>query len=67
MYNHVKTVFWRVHALDLAIFRTYFFVMDSGVPPCDQPPSDPGELSFVAMVTASPYIAEYDGADYMEL
>ena len=27
------------------------------------PPADPGELSFLAMDTASPYVAEYDGAD----
>ena len=29
----------------------------------EAPPADPGELSFVSMDTASPYIAEYDGAD----
>lgn len=29
----------------------------------EDPPADPGELSFVAMDTASPYIAEYDGAN----
>ena len=27
------------------------------------PPADPGEIGFVAMDTASPYIVEYDGAD----
>jgi len=29
----------------------------------EAPPADPDELSFVAMDTASPYIAEYDGAN----
>ena len=29
----------------------------------EAPPADPGELSFVSMDTASPYIAEYDGAN----
>ena len=29
----------------------------------EAPPADPGELSFVSMDTASPYIVEYDGAD----
>jgi len=29
----------------------------------NEPPADPSELSFVAMDTASPYIAEYNGAD----
>ncbi len=34
------------------------------VAPTGEPaPADPDELSFVAMDTASPYIAEYDGAD----
>lgn len=29
----------------------------------EAPPADPDELSFVAMDTASPYIAEFEGAD----
>ena len=29
----------------------------------EMPPADPSELSFVAMDTASPFVAEYDGAD----
>jgi len=29
----------------------------------EAPPADPNELSFVSMDTASPFVAEYDGAD----
>lgn len=29
----------------------------------NEPPADPGELSFVSMDTASPYVVEYDGAN----
>lgn len=28
----------------------------------DAPPADPGELTFLALDTHSPYLAEYDGA-----
>lgn len=29
----------------------------------DPAPTDPSQLSFLALDTASPYVAEYDGAD----
>jgi hypothetical protein len=38
-------------------------VVSQNAPPGTTPPTDPGECTFLALDTASPYTAEFEGAD----